>query len=139
MRFKKNKLRWDHVGEAERIVREFGGEIFSTGLARLAFVWIHLVLHWRRGPGVAEVPCVARHPGGAGADSSQRIKMGIGDPVAAIPVLDRDIDAGRDRGCAGKGRDSARWILPVASHLERDEGSRDVMLFRKCEIMIYDL
>jgi len=128
---KKNELRWDHVGETEGIVREFGGEIFGTGFARLAFVWIYLVDWRRRGPGLAEVPCMARHPGGAGADSSQRIEMGVGDPVAAIPVLHRDIDAGRDRGCAGKGRDSARWILPVASHLERDRGSRDSMLFRK--------
>lgn len=79
---------------------------------------------------MAEKPCLAWHPGGAGAGSGQGIEIGIGDPVAAIPVLHRDIDAGRDRGCAGKGRDSARWILPVASH-ERDDGSRDGMLFRK--------
>lgn len=72
----------------------------------------------RRGKaGLAEVPCMAGHPGGAGADSSQGVELWIGDPVAAVPVLDRDVDAGGDRGRAGKGRDSARGtVLPVAGH-----------------------
>jgi len=33
-------LHWDHVGESERIVREFVSEILGAGLTRLAFVGI---------------------------------------------------------------------------------------------------
>lgn len=36
----KKYLHWDHVGESERIVREFVSEIFGAGLTRLAFVGI---------------------------------------------------------------------------------------------------
>ena len=53
------------------------------------------------------MPCVARHPGRTGPWRCERVEVRIGDPVSAIPVLHRNLHAGRERRSPGKGRDTS--------------------------------